>query len=746
MAQTIEWKKRAAAQGQSLEDVEKAFLDSAYMMVQAKAAPIMRAPYRVGFEIIHHTDDNTRLVGIFVFRVNKDLYFAPVFFINGSIKGTDLFYRHGTKSFVPLNERWLEYLISMAETSEGKGVPISERINTRRQLNLQNVVNPPSVMSGSYKYASVEVPDAAEIKRLAHEAWEEIKVAGITALPTESILRRFITNDGGFSAIKKIANAAKHDKDFAEALLLGSSPENYMPEITATKEASEGPKPVLTIHFNALHNPNVKVASQDQILKGYVIDDARPKEAMNEVIYESNERSLQSVTVPGVYQVLVADGSTREMICGYHRHMLQEDSAMCSPNSVPTSTFDAFSSVLPFTLVETDSRKSIDLDLFPQAKTYRVLGKFEKDLTADLGASEPKSGEMYRLLNLKTRSISEPVYVESVAKRDLGMTEVSIRQCHCDKPVTILLNPDFDGFDQGSKIAGKCCVWISVKSEKKTGDYPGASSYHHADSDIQIGDLHAINEFIFREGFVKGAVDKTHGQYLLRLRASERNAPGAVMNKIAARLALMVHCAVDESDADHILKQADEHDRYMFLYQPAEVLATKFAHNLRFPQFPEFYDNMNSDYNVMEQPRSQIAVQADRDIPYIEKHRIGDKVQFEAGDNMDTATPMQLYQMSQERGVGAMFEHGVVGSLTNTFDSAAMIDTYMPDLLAGLDRIGRILFLFYWKPEDFAQAFGSDDQSQLENKLVSNFKSYGDLLIDLLQKTKQRQQGSVSMS
>ena len=40
MAQTIEWKKRAAAQGQSLEDVEKAFLDSAYMMVQAKAAPI----------------------------------------------------------------------------------------------------------------------------------------------------------------------------------------------------------------------------------------------------------------------------------------------------------------------------------------------------------------------------------------------------------------------------------------------------------------------------------------------------------------------------------------------------------------------------------------------------------------------------------------------------------------------------------------------------------------------------------
>ena len=48
------------------------------------------------------------------------------------------------------------------------------------------------------------------------------------------------------------------------------------------------------------------------------------------------------------------------------------------------------------------------------------------------------------------------------------------------------------------------------------------------------------------------------------------------------------------------------------------------------------------------------------------------------------------------------------------------------------------MFLFYWKPEDFAQSFGSDDQAQLENKLVSNFKSYGDLVLELLQKTKAR--------
>jgi hypothetical protein len=745
METTIKWKKQAAAQGQSLEDVEKAFLDSAYMAVQSKAAPIMKAPYRVGFEIVHHNDDNTRIVGIFVFRVGKDLYFAPVFFINGNIKGTDLFYRHSTKSFVPLNERWLEYLISLSETTEGKGVPISERINTRRQLNLTNVVAPPTSVNGGYglsKGASVETVDQEAVKKLAHTAWDEIKDTAFPGEPTESILRKFIVNDGGFAAIKKLANTAKHEPEFAEALMLASKPENYMPELEYTKKASE-PEPVLTIHLNPLHNTNVKEASEQQILNGYVIEDSRPKEAVNEVIYESNERELQSVTQPGVYSVLMPDGGTREMICGYHRRLLQADSAFGAPNCTPTPVFDAFSSVLPFTLVDTGDNKSIDLDVFPQAKTYRVMGKFVKELTKDLGQEKPEAGKMYRVLNLKTRSFSEPCYVVSVKGTGIGTSEVEIKHCHCDQSKTLIINPDYHDFDRDSRVMGGCCVWVPVKFETE-GE--GEHKWHHADNSLQLGDLHAVQEFIFREGFVKAAVDHSHDQFMIRTRADLKNTPAHTMNKVAAKLALMTHCALEESDADHVLKQASEKGRFMFYYQPAEGLAVKSGHNLRLPQFPEFYDAMNSDFNVMEQPISRTSVQADRDIPYVEKHRIGDKVTFDAGDNIDSATPMQLYQTSKERGVGSMFEHGVVGALTNTFDSAALIDTYMPDLLSGLDRIGRILFLFYWKPEDFAQAFGSDDQSQLENKLVSNFKSFGDLLIELLQKTKQSQQGSVSLA
>ena len=175
-------------------------------------------------------------------------------------------------------------------------------------------------------------------------------------------------------------------------------------------------------------------------------------------------------------------------------------------------------------------------------------------------------------------------------------------------------------------------------------------------------------------------------------------------------------------------------------------LLSKSAYNLRIPRFPEFEETINSDFHTLEQPYTKRIVFADRDIPDHLEHRIGDKWSVESNENLDTASPMQLYNLSQERGVDNLFEHGVVGSLTQTYDSMQLVDKYLPDLENALDRLGRMLFLFYWKPEDFAQAYGTDDQEKLENKLTSNFKSFGDLVLELLQKSKKIQEGTPSLT
>src|SRR5271157_4445816 len=158
-------------------------------------------------------------------------------------------------------------------------------------------------------------------RKYASAAWEEIKSAALTELPEESILRKFIVQDGGCNAIAKIASAARENPGFAQALFRASSAENYMPVLEPLKQP-EPPEPVLTLHTNLLKNASVKSASTEELNQGHVFEDRRPKAALNEVIYETGERNLRSVTEPGIYQVLTADGTMHEMLCAYHRHLL----------------------------------------------------------------------------------------------------------------------------------------------------------------------------------------------------------------------------------------------------------------------------------------------------------------------------------------------------------------------------------------------------------------------------------------
>lgn len=115
-----DWKKKAAATAVNEADTEKVFCDMAYGFVENKVGDLMKDDYRIGFEIVKKNDENTRMVGVFAFKVDKELLFAPVFFLNGEIKGPML-YRCSTKTFIPATKEWASYLIDAADTKDGKG-------------------------------------------------------------------------------------------------------------------------------------------------------------------------------------------------------------------------------------------------------------------------------------------------------------------------------------------------------------------------------------------------------------------------------------------------------------------------------------------------------------------------------------------------------------------------------------------------------------------------------------------------
>ena len=88
------WRKKAAMTAVNDLDVEKAFADQASGFVENKLEPLMKAPYNIGFEVVRKNDDNTRLIGIFAFKVDDHLLFAPVFFLNGDQGTAPVSLRH----------------------------------------------------------------------------------------------------------------------------------------------------------------------------------------------------------------------------------------------------------------------------------------------------------------------------------------------------------------------------------------------------------------------------------------------------------------------------------------------------------------------------------------------------------------------------------------------------------------------------------------------------------------------------
>ena len=95
------------------------------------------------------------MVGIFAFKVGEELIYAPAFFINGSIKGTDLLYRHKSKTFVPLTTDWATYLVGIQQNKSGAAIDKGQ--NSADGLNVKKLIMPPDYsQSKSASYSAVQ--------------------------------------------------------------------------------------------------------------------------------------------------------------------------------------------------------------------------------------------------------------------------------------------------------------------------------------------------------------------------------------------------------------------------------------------------------------------------------------------------------------------------------------------------------------------------------------------------------------
>jgi hypothetical protein len=82
-----------------------------------------------------------------------------------------------------------------------------------------------------------------------------------------------------------------------------------------------------------------------------------------------------------------------------------------------------------------------------------------------------------------------------------------------------------------------------------------------------------------------------------------------------------------------------------------------------------------------------------------------------------------------------VFDTAMIGGMLRAVRDDSLVDRYMGELTKGLDKLGRILFMFYWHGDRFADRYGKSDMPELEDSLRNAFEMLGDVILFLKQKT-----------
>lgn len=172
------WREKAAATNDNTS-FEQAFANLAHSTLRDSAAKLL--DYEVGFQLIEKNKDNTRAVGVFGFQLSGQWLYAPVFFLNGELKGHELLYVKSQALFTPLSDDWVNYLLGHKPPMLGKEVSRNQADLGIRSPDLQRLIRSP----GKIASALPDIPDwlTGFIEDLPTLALEKVASVSPWALP-----------------------------------------------------------------------------------------------------------------------------------------------------------------------------------------------------------------------------------------------------------------------------------------------------------------------------------------------------------------------------------------------------------------------------------------------------------------------------------------------------------------------------------------------------------------------------------
>lgn len=821
-------------------------------------------PYMLGFEVVDRNDDGSKAVGIFGYKVDDDFYYIPAFFLNNQVRGVDMILNKKTNQFVPLTEKWIDFIINRHAVSIGGPADDSVR-ETMRNPDL-SFVQRPQVALGKI---------AEDVPWTMKEAWDNIKNAtakmasdpmfnemfsGITSRgrieksAESKYFKGFMEKVGGPECMARFLKAM-HDVDFANAAmslykdaealwtdklsnaaihvdrmkkLAAARPKiRVVDSIEGLTKASQD-TPAADVGGDGEDKPLTVEENARQIVEhDFTIEDVRPQEEVSRVTDEKVlvdfEHRFQPPYGPGRYNFFMSDGLSREgtllnvvmsPCCGKKNAMVcfEDDGnilAEAEPRVMMTTDFSEdsdrddkgddlkalFDKAVPMSDVEvgsgSDGREGRPY-LFLDAKGNAAGPFFIKFVIAD--GDHVKFGTTYgsdASIVTSAGGDLEPGYGfmdwdlqdryhDFDGRRSKGCCCCECSPCDSSAFISI---GTFSGMPRKSGagvIIPQDWKALPVKTVRRYAPYvedekPEERSRREAEFEEKYAKLKAKYTFgtatdvleemrsdgverikiasdgtdfyVHVDGAAKGhgpmdykqaAVDLV-ARFGLRPRRAFSSLAKAASSTKGVRLLVGIPCLRAEKAAqDNLVNVA--------MPAPAEQLPSIDPYS-GVPVYSSPYVDVTTGQftGVPGLPPEGGMTRGINIGGEMERNMGAGEYPDEHTDSMpDGALPIdeearRLAEEAAAAGQRHVFDQAAIGGLVKVYDTANVVDSYIPDFMDTIDRLGRILFLFYWKHEDFNQRYGSDDVVQMEDSLRSVFKQLGELTLNLKEKSVQKE-------
>jgi len=772
---------------------ESAFSELAHASLRETAPGLME--YLVGFQIIDKNDEESHAVAVFGFKVGSQWFYAPTFFMNGSLKGSDLLYVKNQDLFVPLQDNWVNYLLSKRPQLLGSAEAKEESELNMDQPDFATFSDPPtagnsSKMASLDKYSRVQdwakpfLPvyeaaimgkEASDVSRvdLTNVLKQNPELAGtvITTMQGNVKFAEAVFDYYGPEVVEHLKSAAEAAKEAAnESKLLKLKKPEIKPTTGTPIKAAEdamieddtlGTVTVYTTDdipgmvAGDLGSAVLTDAEKSQLMEGeMVVKDTRANSQKTKIYKSDYERRVQNPNGTGVYGVIGADGTTDECLVisdpkvigkgrttgvvtlvtkGGEAGNYPKSGIFVANQEVGDSTFnenlDSFMSsgidpssmtpgksyvlldengvgTIPFKMIESVS----NTDGTTQLKVYP-----NDDMNCRnsvLGGNQP--GTSYEGFNGSYTETGVGVHVDSDPSVGCGCTDYESFE---NKPYSAyeysgaksILISDRDSVSEMKNVGDTLIIPKSVKAIK-AGD-----KYLKAYDPASITD---IEHYIMKSAAVIEVF--TDGPELIIRHENGQSR----MRKSAAAKELILDWGLDAEAAQLLVKEAkmNVHGCQQYFVKSAEPMGA----GPTAPAMPAYPQDFDQDIGAaVVSPQGEFS----------EVAGMGEDPNAREQYNLMDDEEVQGVLQAAESGKKDIFDTAVLGSLVKTFDVDSVVDGYLPDIIRGMDRVGRILFMFYWHNESFKERYGRQELMDLEDALRNVFQAQGDLVIFLKQKT-----------